>query len=41
MARDSVDDLIQQLERLRVEEEVILRRLVEARARETRGRDTA
>jgi len=39
MSRDSVDELIQQLERLRVQEQSILRRLVDARARETRDRN--
>jgi len=40
MPRDSVDELIQQLETLRVEEQAILRRLVDARTRETRERNT-
>ena len=36
MSDESVDDLISQLERLRVQEATVLRRLVAARARETR-----
>jgi hypothetical protein len=36
MSEESVDDLINQLERLRIQEATILRRLVAARARETR-----
>ena len=38
MSDDSIDALIQQLEGLRLAEQEILQRLVEARARETRGR---
>ena len=34
---DSVDDLIRRIERLRIEETAPLRRLVQARAAETRG----
>ena len=38
MSDESVDELIQQLERLRVRESNILQKLVSARARETRAR---
>ena len=40
MSEDSVDQLIQELEGLRVQEQAILRRLVAARARETRNHET-
>jgi hypothetical protein len=36
MSDESVDELINQLERLRIQEATVLRRLVAARARETR-----
>jgi hypothetical protein len=39
MSDESVDELISQLERLRIQEETILRRLVAARARENRLRE--
>jgi len=40
MSEDSVDQLIRELEGLRVQEQAILRRLVAARARETRNPET-
>lgn len=38
MAEDSVDELILQLERLRVREDALLRQIVQARARESQER---
>jgi hypothetical protein len=38
MAEDSVDELILQLERLRVQEDALLRQIVQARARESQER---
>jgi hypothetical protein len=38
MAEDSIDELILQLERLRVQEDALLHQIVQARARENQGR---
>ena len=40
MSDDSVDSLISQLERLRLQEALVLQRLIEARARETSTTET-
>jgi hypothetical protein len=40
MAEESVDELILQLERLRVQEDALLRKIVRARARESQSNKT-